>query len=103
MSDASRRVGSGQQVNFTLDPHWRLVLRLAAEAEGVSVPDLIRPVVMRYLRGRMRNADLQEAVGRIEQIKQSRRSVPDNITPIPKTRPARSTAEGRRSQSPQGD
>lgn len=85
MSGASRRSSTGQQVNFTLDPHWRLVLRMTAEADGVSVPDLLRPVVMRYLRGRMRNEDLQEAVARIELVRRSRRAVPDNVTLIPKS------------------
>lgn len=82
MADTKRRVRSGQ-VNFTLDPHWYLVLRLAAEADDTSVPDLIRPVIMRYLRGRMRDGDLREAVERLEQHRLSRRSVPDNITAIP--------------------
>lgn len=85
MSDASRRVETPQQVNFTLDPHWRLVLRLAAEADGVSAPDLIRPVVMRYLRRRMRDEDLREAVSRIEQVRRSRLGVPDNVTNMPGT------------------
>lgn len=31
------------QVNITLEPHWRLILRFAAEADGVSVPDLLPP------------------------------------------------------------
>ena len=83
MSEASRRANPGQQVNFTLDPHWRLVLRLAAEADGLSAPDLVRPVIMRYLRNRMRNEDLREAVARIEQVRRSRQGVPDNIMPMP--------------------
>jgi hypothetical protein len=98
MSEPSRRVRPGQQVNFTLDPHWRLVLRLAAEADGVSAPDLIRPVVMRYLRNRMRNEDLREAVARIEQVKRSRRGVPDNITPMSK---ATSSPKGRKTRNSQ--
>ncbi len=86
MSDASRRGELPQQVNFTLDPHWRLVLRLAAEADGVSAPDLIRPVVMRYLRRRMRDEDLREAVTRIEQVRRSRLGLPDNVTSMPTAR-----------------
>src|SRR5579872_1516301 len=84
MSRASRVSKQTRQVNFTLDPHWLLVLRLTAEADGVSVPDLVRPVVMRYLRRRMRNDDLREAVSRIEHVKQSTRTVVDNIRPMPK-------------------
>ncbi len=66
---------SPPQVNFTLEAHWRLVLRLAAEADGVSVPDLLRPVVVRYLKGRMRNEDLAEAVTRIDKVQQSRKLI----------------------------
>jgi hypothetical protein len=101
MSEASRRARTGEQVNFTLDPHWRLVLRLAAEADDVSAPDLIRPVIMRYLRNRMRDEDLREAVERIEKVKRSRRGVPDNITPMPKTGPSRSKPRKPRSREPQ--
>jgi len=99
MSEARRAGGSGQQVNFTLDQHWRLVLRLAAEADGVSVPDLVRPVILRYLRNRMRNEDLREAVARIEQVKRSRRGALDNITHIPKAGRPRSSRKTRGSQS----
>jgi hypothetical protein len=105
MSEASRRARTGQQINFTLDPHWRLVLRLAAEADGMSVPDLIRPVVMRYLRSRMRNEDLREAVARIEQVKRSRRGVPDNITRIPRalsSRNKRRTGDSKSRSTPEG-
>jgi hypothetical protein len=77
---ASRASSASQQVNFTLDPHWRLVLRVVAEAEGVSVPDLLRPVVMRYLRRRMKEEDLREAVSRIESHRKARSGVPNNIT-----------------------
>jgi Mg-chelatase subunit ChlI len=84
MSDASRKVKTSQQVNFTLDAHWRLVLRLAAEADDVSVPDLIRPVIMRYLRNRLRDEDLREAVARIEQVRRSRQGVPDNVKSLPR-------------------
>ena len=85
------------QVNFTLDPHWRLVLRLAAEADDVSVPDLLRPVVLRYLRSRLRDEDLAEAVAHIENAKRSRRRVPDNVTTMSNKRPSRrrKTAPGR--------
>ena len=72
------------QVNFTLDPHWRLVLRLAAEADGLSVPDLLRPVVLRYLKGRLRDEDLAEAVARMERSRRTRRRVPDNVAAIPR-------------------
>lgn len=88
MSGASRKSDGPQQVNFTLDAHWRLVLRVVAEADGVSVPDLLRPVVVRYLRRRMRDDDLREAVTRIELVKRARQGVPDNVRPIP--RPSRS-------------
>ena len=71
------------QVNFTLDPRWRLVLRLAAEADGVSVPDLLRPIVMRYLKGRLRDEDLAEAVARIEKSRRTRRGLPDNVAETP--------------------
>jgi hypothetical protein len=84
---ASRTTSANQQVNFTLDPHWRLVLRIVAEADGVSVPDLLRPVVIRYLRRRMRDEDLQEAVARIENVRRTRSLMPDNITPLPAPRP----------------
>jgi hypothetical protein len=97
MRSASRENKQAHQVNFTLDPHWRLVLRLAAEADGVSAPDLIRPVIMRYLRNRMRNEDLREAVARIERVKRSRHGVPDNITPIPNV--GRSTSGSKTSGS----
>lgn len=86
--NASRGV-PGMQVNFTLEPHWRLVLRLAAEADDVSVPDLLRPVVLRYLRNRLRDDDLAEAVARIENAKRSRRRVPDNVATMPKKKPSR--------------
>lgn len=83
MSGASRQGNASQQVNFTLDPHWRLVLRIAAEVDGVSVPDLLRPLVVRYLRRRMRDPDLAEAVARIEELRRARKQVPDNITVMP--------------------
>lgn len=82
MTRRVRSSTSSVQVNVTLDPHWRLVLRLAAEADGQSVPDLLRPVVVRYLRSRLRNEDLAEAVSRMEKIQQSRHTVPDNVTPL---------------------
>ena len=99
MSGASRRVRTGQQVNFTLDAHWRLVLRLAAEADNVSAPDLIRPVVMRYLRYRMRDEDLREAVARMEHAKRSRRGTPDNVTPLSDV----TRKSGRKRAEPQRD
>ena len=102
MGEASRRAGTGQQVNFTLDEHWRLVLRVAAEADGVSVPELVRPVVMRYLRNRMRDEDLREAVTRIEQVRLSRRGVPDNITTMPKARAPKRGPKTSGSPSQQG-
>jgi hypothetical protein len=83
MGGASHKSDGPQQVNFTLDAHWRLVLRVVAEADDVSVPDLLRPVVVRYLRRRMRNDDLKEAVARIELMKRARQGVPDNVRPIP--------------------
>ncbi len=98
MGDASRRNSSSQQVNFTLDPHWRLVLRLAAEAEGMSVPDLLRPVVMRHLRRRMQDEDLREAVARIENVRRTRSGVPDNVTTIATPTKA---GRGQRSKSPE--
>lgn len=84
MSGASRKSDGPQQVNFTLDAHWRLVLRVVAEADDVSVPDLLRPVVIRYLRRRMRDEDLREAVSRIEIVKRAKQGVPDNVRPIPR-------------------
>ena len=87
VNESSRRAEGAQQVNFTLDPHWRLVLRVVAEADGVTAPELIRPVVLRYLRNRMRNEDLKEAVARIERVRRSRQGVPDNVTPIPRAVP----------------
>lgn len=104
MSEASR--GTGQQVNFTLDEHWHLVLRVIAEADGVSVPELIRPVVLRYLRNRLRDEDLREAIARIEQHRLARRRAPDNITAMPKVRgrarrPKPSQAPSKRATPPE--
>lgn len=84
----TRARAHSQQVNITLDAHWRLVLRVVAEADGVSVPDLLRPVVMRYLRRRMQNEDLREAITRIESLRKARSGVPHNITSLPGTRRA---------------
>lgn len=83
MSSASRPGNAGQQVNFTLDPHWRLVLRIAAEVDGVSVPELLRPLVVRYLRRRMSNPDLAEAVARVEGLRRTKARIPDNIALLP--------------------
>ena len=82
----SRASTHSQQVNITLDSHWRLVLRVVAEADGVSVPEVLRPVVMRYLKRRMQDEDLREAVSRIESLRRARNRVPDNITSLPGTR-----------------
>lgn len=92
---ASRTSSSSQQVNFTLDPHWRLVLRVVAEAEGLSVPDLLRPVVMRYLQRRMKDEDLREAVRRIESHRRARSGAPDNITPLADVRVTTGRSQGR--------
>ena len=100
MTRDPERAPTGVQVNFTLEPHWRLVLRLAAEADEVSVPDLLRPVVLRYLRHRLRDPDLAEAVARIESAKRSRRRVPDNVTDMP-ARPAK-VQRGRQSTKSRG-
>jgi hypothetical protein len=103
---ASRSSSSSLQVNFTLDPHWRLVLRVVAEAEGVSVPDLLRPVVMRYLQRRMKDDDLREAVARIESHRRTRSHIPDNITqmpdakrPAPRRSPRQEPAKGKNHNS----
>src|SRR3954463_4507159 len=74
---------AGGQVEFTRGGHRRLVRRVAGEADEVSAPDLLRPVVLRYLKHRLRDPDLAEAVARIESAKRSRRRVPDNVTGIP--------------------
>lgn len=97
----SRRNSTGQQVNFTLDPHWRLVLRVVAEAEGVSVPDLLRPVVMRYLRRRMRDEDLLEAVSRIENVRRTRKGIPDNIMSMTST--TKASGSRTRKSKPNGE
>lgn len=84
MARASKGNTPVPQVNFTLDAHWRLVLRLVAEADSVTVPDLLRPVVLRYLRGRLRDKDLAEAVARIEKVQDAKRRIPDNLAILPK-------------------
>lgn len=85
------------QVNFTLDEHWRLALRLTAETDGVSVPELLRPLVIRYLKGRLRDPDLAEAVARIEKSRKARRQVPDNVAAISAPGAKRRPTRGRRS------
>jgi hypothetical protein len=78
MNAASREAKPSHQVNFTLDAHWQLALRLVAAADEVSVPDLVRPVIVRYLRNRLREDDLREAVARIERVRRSGQGVPDD-------------------------
>jgi hypothetical protein len=77
------------QVNVPLDSeHWHLVLRLLAERDGATVPELLRPVIIRFLRSQERkDVDLAEAVARLERSREAaqarRTGVPlAHVTPI---------------------
>ena len=61
------------QVNVPLDSeHWHLVLRLLAERDGSTVPELLRPVIVRFLqREEKKDADLAEAVARLERSREA--------------------------------
>jgi hypothetical protein len=62
MPKASRRTTERFQVNVPLDnEHWHLVLLQLAIREGKSVPELLRPVIVAYLK-RQLSADKQLAV-----------------------------------------
>jgi len=77
------------QVNVPLDSeHWHLVLRLLAERDGSTVPELLRPVIVRFLqREEKKDADLAEAVVQLERSReaaQTRRAgrLLAHVTPI---------------------
>jgi hypothetical protein len=72
-----RRTGPERfQVNVPLeDEHWHLVLRLLTEREGATVPELLRPVIVRFLRREeTKDADLAEAVTRLERSREAART-----------------------------
>jgi hypothetical protein len=64
------------QVNIPLeDEHWHLVMLQLAIREGKSVPDLLRPVVIAYLRRQLRNdAELAAAVANMEKSRSGARA-----------------------------
>lgn len=68
MAHAANR-GMREQVNVSVDSRILLVLRTAAARDGVSVSELLRPEVEKYVRRRLRDEHLAEAV---EQIQSSR-------------------------------
>jgi len=63
------------QVNVPLeDEHWHLVLLELAIREGKSVPELLRPVVVAYLRRQLRqDAMLAAAVANMEESRSGAR------------------------------
>jgi hypothetical protein len=63
------------QVNLPLeDEHWHLVLLQLAIREGKSVPELLRPVVVAYLKRQLqRDAKLAAAVASMEESRSEAR------------------------------
>jgi hypothetical protein len=63
------------QVNVPLeDEHWHLVLLQLAIREGRSVPELLRPVVVAYLKRQLRrDAKLAAAVANMEESRSGAR------------------------------
>lgn len=51
---------------MAVDPRTLLVLRTAATRDGVSLSELLRPVVERYARRRLRDPNLATAVTSLE-------------------------------------
>lgn len=103
MPRSRRSDGERFQVNVPLESeHWHLVLRLLAEREGSTVPELLRPVIIRFLRREeTKDVDLAEAVSRLErsrEVAQTRRTGKPlaHVTPI--RRPH--TQQGRKSAKP---
>lgn len=73
MTRVSRSDGQRFQVNVPLDDaHWHLVLLQLAIREGQSVPELLRPVIIRYLK-RQLSADEQLAAA-VKNLEESKRA-----------------------------
>jgi hypothetical protein len=96
MPRSGRPDGERFQVNVPLESeHWHLVLRLLAEREGATVPELLRPVIVRFLRREeSKDGNLAEAVVRLErsrELAQARRAGKPlaHVTPIKHARQQR--------------
>ncbi len=83
-----------------LDAHWRWFIARQPRPTARAL-DLIRAVTMYYLRHRMRDGHLREAVAWIEQAKRSRYGMSDNITSIVKVSSSRHKRKAHASQSAQ--
>jgi hypothetical protein len=90
------------QVNVPLDSeHWHLVLRLLTEREGSTVPELLRPVIIRFLRREeKKDVDLAEAVARLERSRetaQARRTSASlaHVTPIGRSHKQQGSTRGK--------
>ena len=70
MAKVSRTGQQRYQVNVPLDEHWHIALLQLSIREGQTVPELLRPVITRYLK-RQLSADpnLAAAVESIEGAK----------------------------------
>ena len=56
------------------DAHWHLVLAQLALRDDVSIPEMLRPVIISFLRRQLAaDPHLRDAVTSLEQAKQLRR------------------------------
>lgn len=71
MTKTSREGRQRFQVNVPLDDeHWHIVLLQLAIREGRTVPELLRPVIIRYLKRQLSaDAQLAAAVTSMEESK----------------------------------
>lgn len=69
----ARSSGSRCQVNVPLeDEHWYLVLQQLVIREGSSIPEVLRPVILAFLKRKVdRDPDLADAVSSIEKSRAS--------------------------------
>lgn len=81
-----------EQVNVPIDERWVLVAKQAAQAEGCSVPELLRPVLERYLSELMdSDADIRDSVLALERARQRRRGAP--VTELRVTPPSAASGD----------
>lgn len=86
------------QVNVPLeDEHWYLVLLELTIREGKSVPELLRPIVVAYLKREVRkDAKLAAAVANIEDSRSGAREKGRRRRNLAEVTQMAATSEGRR-------
>lgn len=70
-----RRSGRwSEQVNVSMDENTALALRLIATRDGVSVPDLLRPLVEDLVRERLKDRYLAAAVDALKSSRNAKKA-----------------------------